>query len=420
MQLNQGITPVEFDGLMQPFLPLRRVALAVSGGPDSMAMAHLMQDWCRRQQHFPPIAFIVDHGLRADSAREAELVRERLGLTGIQAEILRWRHDGVASAVHQEARRARYQLLLEACQRQGCDDLVLAHQKQDQAETILMRLSKGSGIDGLAGMAAETYQDSIRLLRPLLPVEKERLIATCNDARLAFVEDPSNHLPKFARGRLRRVLPLLQDEGLTIDRLIDLGQRAAEARDALNVMLSEFLLRALRTDAYGVCYLDAAALLRAPRAIALRALSHALQRVHAEEYPPTHAALGLVLDDMKDDGDPRTLNGCLVSPRGGELAISREVAAIQDVVRVHAGESILWDGRWRVTLAPDVAGEPFEVRPLGHPPHEWLDRYAPQLRHHMPQGRVRAALPALWKGAEIAIVPFGDPAGRAEAQLVQK
>jgi tRNA(Ile)-lysidine synthase len=420
--IDDALTAEDFHALIAAYLPLSpdgRVALAVSGGPDSMALAFLMKRWCEQNKFPPPHCFIVDHKLRAESADEALLVKQRLESLGLVADILSWTHDPVTSKLHALARKARYHLLVEACQKNHVKTLLFAHQREDQAETILMRFAKGTGLDGLAGIPKESRMGDLCILRPLLDVSKQRLIATCQTENISFVTDPSNNLEKFARGRLRRVMPLLAEEGLTIERLVDFGVRAAEARDALEHFSHEFLREAGRQDEFGTVFLNKEKLRHAPRAIALRAISHALQTVHADAYTPPHTSLSLLLDALADDAMPaKTLNGCLVSERQGEVSIAREYNAITEVVALHAGSTTPWDGRWRVSLASEAGAGNYLVKALGSPGHELLDRLSPGLRHKLPQGRVRSSLPALWLGDEISVIPFFSQNSWVKAEIL--
>lgn len=397
----------EFARLMEPFAlaPGTPLALAVSGGPDSMALALCAKEW-RRKNPGELVAFIVDHGLRAEAGAEARRTAEVLAALGIEAEILRWEHPPVLARLHETARRARYRLLIDACKKRGIGHLLLAHQREDQAETILMRLAKGSGIGGLGGMRAENLADGVRLVRPLLSVPKARLEAVCRAAHVAFAADPSNASAKYARGRLRRVMPLLAEEGLTVERLADLGARAAEAADALDHYAAMLLRVATKLDAAGVVRIGLDHFRTAPRATALLALSECLQSVHREDYAPERAPLADLLDALCGDGETpaRTLHGCLISKAGSEAAVMREFSAISEAVKIVPGESATWDGRWLVTLDKN-AGQDFEIRALGNPPHEELDRLAPGLRARIPQGRARAALPSLWSGGVLALLP---------------
>ena len=405
----------EFAALMRPlgaFPNGASFAVAVSGGPDSMALSFCMKRWCAAQGHHLR-AFIVDHALRAESAAEAATTKERLGALDIPADILKWEHGVVTSRLHITARRARYELITKACKNAGISHLLLAHQREDQAETIVMRLAKGSGIDGLAGIAVASMKDGVHVLRPLLAISKERLIATCHDAKISFVTDPSNASEKFARGRLRRMLPLLAEEGLTVERLVELGDRARTARDALDYYTHELLRTAAEQNIYGVVSISIPALMSAPRAIIERAITICLQTVHAGDYAPEHLSLTRLVDDILS-GEPmaaRTLHGCLISQRGERVTIMREYAMITEFPTLNPGETLLWDGRWHVALAPSAGADnaPLTVRPLGNPPHENVDQLSPQLRHDLPQGRARATLPSLWLGKNLVAIPaFND------------
>jgi tRNA(Ile)-lysidine synthase len=411
----------EFAALAATFAPFGekyRFAIAVSGGPDSMALAFCLHRWSR-ERGFISRALIVDHGLRPESAVEAETVRQRLTALGLDAEILRWEHDAVVTRLHTTARKARYRLLADACKRHSISDLWLAHQMEDQAETIVMRLAKGSGIDGLAGMSGASTFDGVRLLRPFLGVPKARLIATCDTAGLAYVEDASNRSEKFARGRLRRILPFLAEEGLTLERLIDLGARASEAKEALEHYTQELLHRSASRDEAGAARLALDALREAPRAIAARALARALQAVHVEDYAPEHGSLMTLLDALRAGGEmpARTLHGCLISKTPVQATILRETSHITDAPLIRPGESVLWDGRWQVTLAKEAV-DSYTIKPLGSPSHETLDALAPGLRKRVPQGRVRAGLPALWQGEKLMLIPSLTGEGVAQVRLV--
>ena len=180
-----------------PFARDRRVAVAVSGGGDSMALAFLLRRWGE------PVAFVVEHGLRAESAEEAALTMGRLAGMGIESRLLPLCGLRAGPGLGERARRARYAALLGACATAGLPDLFVAHHRQDQAETVLLRREAGSAAAGLAGMAAVSWRNEARLVRPLLTTAPERLRATLVAAGLHWVEDPTNRDPATARGRLR-------------------------------------------------------------------------------------------------------------------------------------------------------------------------------------------------------------------------
>lgn len=438
------LTADAFDALMKPFglEDGARVGLAVSGGPDSMALALCVLRWVERMTHTPRghaaqdsrfrgnhtmfiKAFIVDHQLRAESAAEAEMTRHRLEAMGSEAEVLRWDHPPVTARLHVEARKARYDLLIAACKRHGLRDLLFAHHRDDQAETILMRLAKGSGLDGLAGMARETARDGVRLLRPFLDVKKKRLLATCVANKVGYALDPSNAASKYARGRLRRVEAMLAEEGFTQDRLIDLGGRAREAKEALGHYTRALLRVAANMDAAGVIRFNLEQLRSAPQATASRALGACLHALNAADYAPERAMLLPLLEALSSDEpmNARTLHGCVISKGAKAATFVREMAAITDVKPIAPGETVLWDGRWQIALSKHCDMKNLVVRPLGAQPRKVVDELAPALRHRVPQGRARAVLPALWDGATLAIVPdfFGYlSTAPARAEIIRR
>jgi len=409
----EPISAGEFADLMAPFgpfAPQTKLALAISGGPDSMALAWCMKHWAQ-QSDCQIQAFIVDHALRPESRFEAQQTQQRLQQLGIAAEILRWDHPPLVSRIHLQARKARYGLLNDACKNHGCTYLLTAHHQDDQGETILMRLAKGSGIDGLAGIPARSRQDELTLLRPFLPVAKARLLASCKAARLAFVTDTSNASDHYARGRLRRVLPLLASEGLTPKALSLLGQRAAAARDALDHYTDLLIAEASAQDITGAITFHTEKLRAVPVAIIDRALTAALQAIHPQDYPPDYQSVTRLRDLVltSESMAPRTLHGCLISQSATQVQIAREAAAILATAALKPGGSVIWDQRWRIAASADAP--PGMIRPLGHPPHEVIEKLAPGLCRLVPQGRLRASLPAVWSGEMLVFIPVFAPGG---------
>src|SRR5271169_7262736 len=190
------------------------IVLAVSGGPDSVALMWLAARWRRALSRGPRlVAVTIDHGLRAEAAREAREVKRLAQALAVEHRTLRWNGAKPNTGVPAAARAERYRLLAQAARSVRATHVLTAHTQDDQAETLLMRLLRGSGIAGLAAMARESDRDGVLLARPLLDIPKSRLIATLNKAKIAFADDPTNHDPTFTRPRLRALLPLLAAEG---------------------------------------------------------------------------------------------------------------------------------------------------------------------------------------------------------------
>ncbi len=213
------------------------LVLAVSGGPDSVALMWLAARWRRAMTRGPDIvAVTVDHGLRSEAAREARDVKRLATQLGMTHRTVRWTGVKPKSGLPAAARDARYRLLAKAARANGASHILTAHTRDDQAETVLMRMSRGSGIAGLAAMARETVREGIILARPLLHVPKSRLIATLKKAKIAYADDPTNRDIGFARPRLRALMPALADEGCDARNLARLASRLARANAALELL----------------------------------------------------------------------------------------------------------------------------------------------------------------------------------------
>jgi tRNA(Ile)-lysidine synthase len=311
------LTADAFAVLMAPFAPFENhpvLAVAVSGGRDSLALALLAHDWAGARGG-RAVGLIVDHGLRAEAAREAEATRALLAGRGIEAEILRWRGTKPTHGLQEAARAARYGLLFEECRRRGILHLLVAHHAGDQAETVAMRAARGSGADGLAGMAALVEQRHARLLRPLLPVARARLTVTLEALGVAWIEDPSNADIRFERARLRAagdgtvgLDPPDPDEG---------GRRAArEGR------LARAAVEVLEVDEEAIG-LDRASFVRLAAAVKAGLLSRAVQAVGGRDHPPRRERLERAVERLcrapvpgkSGKSQDFTLSGCRVMLR---------------------------------------------------------------------------------------------------------
>lgn len=319
------LTSEEFSGLLAPFAAAlhgqRALAVAVSGGPDSMALAFLLSRWAGDQAAPPVIhALIVDHGLRAESSAEAEHVRATLtAWPHVQPHVLKWRHDGVAKRIQEEARNARYALMAESCRALGVPLLFLGHHCDDQAETFLLRLAGGSGLDGLCAMRSlQSYSPELSLVRPLLSVQKDRLLATCKAHALPFVLDRSNECEDFARVRLRRAREILEREGLTSSRISTTVLRLSRARQALEIISEKaYFEMALESDTNRIVF-DFDAFKNQPEEIAFRCLCRAMSALGARKgYPPRLERLESLFFDLirSDPFRKRTLAGVVVERR---------------------------------------------------------------------------------------------------------
>jgi tRNA(Ile)-lysidine synthase len=310
-----------------------KLVLAVSGGPDSVALMWLAARWRRGLKHGPDlVAVTVDHGLRREARREARDVKRLANDLGIAHRTLRWTGNKPGTGVPEAAREARYALLFRAARSVGANHVLTAHTLDDQAETVLMRLSRGSGIAGLAAMARLSPREGATLARPLLHLPKSRLIATLKRAKIGYADDPTNRDTGFTRPRLRALMPALANEGCDARNLARLASRLARANAALDLLAdgAERYL-ALRCRATGTGGFDARAFSALSEEIRVRLLLRAIDRVGHEgpaELGKVEALLAALDRAAADNDGPRrrillkkTLAGALVTLTADRLSI---------------------------------------------------------------------------------------------------
>ncbi len=309
------------------------LVLAVSGGPDSTALMWLAARWRRGLKRKPElIAVTIDHRLRAESKGEAAAVKRQARALGIGHRTLPWRGAKPATALQKTARAVRYRLLAEAAERAGAAAVLTAHTLDDQAETVLIRLSRGSGLTGLAAMQRMTVvpgQHAVVLVRPLLDLPKARLVATLKAAKVAFADDPSNRDPRFTRARLRGLMPKLAQEGLDARRLALLARRLKRADRAIDAAVARAEAELSRPDpAPGAAAFDAAGYAALPAEIALRLIGRALAKA-GDEGPVELGKLEeltAALEAAQNTGAARfrrSLAGAIVTLGGGQIAVER-------------------------------------------------------------------------------------------------
>jgi tRNA(Ile)-lysidine synthase len=340
---EQAIRDDEANELFYGLEGLRGLILAVSGGPDSTALLVLAARWAKRLKCAPKlVAVTVDHGLRVEATREAAAVKRLARRLGVPHRTLRWRGKKPKSGLQEAARVARYRLLAQAATGVGYAHILTAHTLDDQAETVLFRLARGSGLVGLAGMAHASPlpvsgEGAIFLVRPLLHVAKARLIATLREARIAFSDDPTNRDPRFTRPRLRTLMPALAREGLDARGLARLAGRMRRVDSTI-----EFAVAAARAALApgpwverGPIVFETARFASLPAEVALRLLGRAV--AHAgDEGPVELAKLEALYDSLRQAHSRlrRTLAGALISLNSEELTVerapARRAAALRD------------------------------------------------------------------------------------------
>lgn len=309
--LQQRFSSALNENVCNHSLELSKVAVAVSGGADSLALVLLMNDYAR-VANFKIVALTVNHHLRPEATEEAEYVANLMQKCGIEHHILEWQHHLLLSGIETKAREARYDLLLNWCRQNNFPYLMTAHHLHDQAETFFIRLQRGSGVDGLASMSFVTVRDGIKIIRPLLNIEPEELRQFLTAQNIAWREDASNQCDDYLRVRVRKILPLLEQElGLTVAKIGSAVAALGDARDYFEIQVQRFIKNHCR-NWYGCAWsfspLSFAAL---HHELKMRTAAELIKNVGKNEYSPEYQSLKRLLSALNsDEFAGATLGGC--------------------------------------------------------------------------------------------------------------
>jgi len=420
-----------------------RCALAVSGGSDSTALMVLFADWLCQQGVATALHTVltVDHGLRPESAAEARAVAARAESLGFLHAALVWEGPKPQTGIQAAARNARYRLMGNSMRAGGIALLLTGHTQDDRAETLLMRLARGSGLDGLAGMAPRLHfsdlglgdpaPDQQEIARPLLDVPRTRLRATLQVRGIAWIDDPSNQSPEFERPRLRAAHAHLDELGLTNAVLALSATRLLRARRALDRVVGEFCspdAGVVLVDPCGYVTIDRARLQAAEEEIALRVLGRAIAAAGGSNEQVSLAKLESITASLLGGGTGTTkwtLARAMITASDQTVTIEREPGR-EPLPRLELspGAQACWDGRFWVSVGAVVGTGVIEVRPLGEGAARELHQQG-AVTPHVP-ARAVGMVPSFWRGDRLLAVPslefWPDPncRGTLEARFVWK
>lgn len=346
------LTPDFFARLMIPFetyLQGDTLAVGVSGGVDSFALTLLLQAWCG-SKGLRLVALTVDHGLRAESRQEAEWVGAQLGARGITHQILTWHHETPHKARLQErARMARYALMRAYCHAHGITSLFLAHHKDDQKETRVLRLLRGSTLQGLAGMASLRQDQGVHLMRPLLGVTKASLRAYLMQEKVMWVDDPSNSNPQFQRVKIRSVSG--HPSFVWLD---EMGPLLASVRHHTDRVVARLLSELSLEDVMpfplsGVLCLNVVRLKKLPVTWQKLVLESAIAQIMGAPFAPRQERLWRLVQRLAQE-KPRTatLGGCLFLIKKEHLWIQREVFSLNHFPQENSNPSLRLEALGRI------------------------------------------------------------------------
>lgn len=350
------------------------LVLAVSGGSDSMALMHLVARWISGvdAQLRPDIDVVtVDHGLRPGSAAEAGFVVREAVRAGLTAQKLRWDGPYPETGIPAAAREARYKLMSEVCRRLEAV-LVTAHTLDDQAETLIMALARGAGVDGLSAMQPVSEFKGMTIVRPLLETSRSRLRATLLQAGVGWVEDPTNADATFERVRVRQALTTLESEGVSRVDLVRSSRRLGRARRALNHTAGVLARDSVVHEGCGFARVQLDRFFQAPDEIQLRCLLQVARAYGGGMVQSLAGAEDLLHWMQSGTGKARTFAGCRIARRSAEFVVGRESDRVDEApVRLQPGQCIAaWDQRYKVST--DRASGPVELRVLRDVSHNLL------------------------------------------------
>lgn len=295
------------------------IAVAVSGGPDSMALLNLANAWAQ-ENNKKVIALTVDHRLRTESTHEANLVKEWVMALGVEHHTLTWDHDGIDSKIQESARHARYEMMNNFCKENNILTLLTAHHLNDQLETFFMRLSKGSGLQGLCCMHEISEKDGIRIFRPLLDVTSIDLKAYIKYVNIPFVNDPSNNNDTYERIRWRKNLEALTQTDLPLDQFSKSLMRLQEADMFIEEKASD-LFDDIVVWKENSAEIDYSSVLQIESVVLKRLLMKIFKRLNAKYYPPSAQALNECVQRIPSL-KATSLAGCVVTKKGGTIIIT--------------------------------------------------------------------------------------------------
>ncbi len=384
----------------------KHIGVAVSGGGDSVALLLLLDAWAQDDKT-RITAITVDHGLREISAQEAADVGRICAGLGLPHTVLKWIGWDGKGNLQQAARDARYGLMAKWAKSVGVTDIALGHTCDDQAETFLMRLARGSGVDGLSSMSRFRDNLGVRWLRPILALRRTELRQFLKSAGVPWADDPSNDDEKYERVRVRKTLELLEPLGIDAENLSATAGRLGAVRHVLSRTTAD-AAKGISTIKAGAVFLETSQFLALAAETRRRLLSHALCWVSGNAYPPRAGALGELMGRL-EAGESGTLHGCLIVWNKDQIVVARECNALTDL-KGEPGE--VWDGKWRVN-GPNKGGCTIQVTGENglKPCPNWRETGLPR--------SVLLAAPSVWQGGEIIAAPVAGWANGWHAEMLQ-
>ncbi len=375
----------------------KALGAAVSGGGDSTALCVLLARWCADAGTKLSVV-TVDHGLRDGSAAEADAVCAMCKTLGLPHSTLKWDGWSGRGNLQDAARKARRALIAGWAGENNIFSVAFGHTADDQAETVLMRLGRGSGVDGLSGMDDKSSGQDVEFIRPLLTFRRRELRDFLRAEKIDWLEDPSNDDPRFERIKARRALESLSQLGITVDGLVNTAARMRSSRRFIEGEVAKVAANIARVSRAGDVLFNRKDFAALDAELQYRLMAHALKWVASAPYRPRQAALQESIQTMLN-GEIKTLGGCQIVPENtGEIRVFREYQAVKDLC---CGVNAVWDLRWQTVCADDQG---LEIRPIGEDGMPFL---ADWRQYNHPRASVLSA-PSIWRDRRMLATVFEE------------
>ncbi len=314
---------LKLKSILSKYKQNKTFVVAVSGGPDSMALAFLSKLFIKEKK-FKAHFILVDHGIRKNSEKEAFEVKKLLKKIDINLEILKNKKQ-ITSNIQKKARDLRYKLLVEFCKKKQIKSILTAHHKDDQIETFLIRLSRGSGVEGLSSMSQSTnLKHGIKLIRPFLEFKKAQLQNISKKIFKKTIKDPSNKNKKFLRTNIRELTKILENKGFNFDQIIRSINNISSSKETINFYVNQSLKRFVKFKKKETI-LDLKMFRKEPREVKFKIINRIVRNRATSYYPPrSQKVLNLIARFESKNPQKCTLGGCVFEKRKNLLHVTRE------------------------------------------------------------------------------------------------
>lgn len=367
---------LEFDRFIDKYFkegrgsPPKKIAIAVSGGSDSIALLLLTTAWAKnnnrliendyeKRSKVEIVVFSVDHQLRAESSKEIEFVAEIAKELGLEFKAFKWKHEGVKSSVQEKARTARYDMMTDYCHQLGINTLMTAHHYDDYLENYIIRKRRFSGVLGLKLSHTNFYND-IEILRPLSYFKKRDLIAYLKTKSASWIEDPSNESDHYERNRVRKIISSMSDQEYDefLREIVDNNKKAKILNEEFIAAIAEHV--EINQLGFAIVSLNE----KMDDELLIYLLSFVLSSISGKNYYPRFRSVRKLIDILRTEQKIHySLHGCIIDKRKANLVVFREKEELVDKA-IALKDRAIWDGRFLFNIGSKAGYEDYEINAL--------------------------------------------------------